>query len=240
VRPACVRCTCQCVWLSLHTIVTTHSTLRALTHASQQTCAFIPLLTTVTHCRPSSLHASASHGLVLYQALPPALLQAVQSSTCSVSCHSSTQRCLSLYFFQLGMILYTADVAQRFTTKLHTASGTASAACDSSSERVVVLRATAASLCSESMAGRFFYVQVPAISKLEWHPLCKLLRCCQWHSHLWHQSNRYVTTLQLILLLVLYVILHTHTVVNCACSCITPSTDSRATLNASNTALHSK
>jgi predicted ferric reductase len=80
---------------------------------------------------------------------------------------------MNLYFFQLGMILYTADVAQRFTTKLHSARCTASAAAvsASSSERVVVLRATAASLSSESMAGRFFYVQVPAISKLEWHPL---------------------------------------------------------------------
>jgi predicted ferric reductase len=81
---------------------------------------------------------------------------------------------MNLYFFQLGMILYTADVTQGFTTKLHTASGTASAAAgsdSSSSERVVVLRATAPNLCSESMPGRFFYVQVPAISKLEWHPL---------------------------------------------------------------------
>ena len=44
---------------------------------------------------------------------------------------------MNLYFFQLGMILYAADLAQRLTVKLHKGRGVVTSAVSTDSEQVL-------------------------------------------------------------------------------------------------------
>ncbi|CAM9875777.1 unnamed protein product, partial [Phaeothamnion confervicola] len=75
------------------------------------------------------------------------------------------------WYFMPGMTLYMVDVAQRTTTNCHYTT----AALTAVSDDVVILRVAApwgpGSATARGITGRFVYLCLPSLSRLEWHPM---------------------------------------------------------------------
>jgi predicted ferric reductase len=82
------------------------------------------------------------------------------------------------FCYQLGMILIMADVAARLSVAVHSTTAvltpisSTNTACE---ENTVIVQAKSqfavGSVQHTALPGRFFYLQVPDVSAVEWHPM---------------------------------------------------------------------
>jgi predicted ferric reductase len=82
------------------------------------------------------------------------------------------------FYYQLGMILIMADVAARLSVAVHSTTAvltpisSTNTACE---ENTVIVQAQSqfavGSVQHTALPGRFFYLQVPDVSAVEWHPM---------------------------------------------------------------------